>query len=198
MSALFLVVALMPTPIVAMLFLVLSLMPRTVMSSFLHSIHKDPTLCGISDEIGATNCASTGRQELGIASGRDELLVPTRRRHVYSAHLDYGNMAAKWYAPPRPHSPAMLETSCPIVVPPTDLSGPPLGTVVSAGRFRHCSISDESRLAGYWTLIVADGDTAAHLTTLPRHHDATGVETDLDACKDRFALDNREGDPTTW
>ena len=92
----------------------------------------------------------------------------------------------------------MLETSCPIVAPPTGLSGPPLGTVVSGGRFHYCSIADESRLASYWALIVADGDTAAHLTTLPRHHDATGVETDLDACKDRFALDNREGDPTTW
>ena len=95
MSALFLVVALMPTPIVAMLLLVLSVMPRTVMSGFLHSIHKDPTLCGISAEIGATNCASAGRQELEIASGRDELRVPTRRRLAYSAHPGYDSTVAK-------------------------------------------------------------------------------------------------------
>ena len=100
--------------------------------------------------------------------------------------------------PPRTHSPAMFETSCPIAVPPTGLSGPSLGTVVSGGCFRHCSIADASQLASCWVLIVAGGDTAADLTILPRHHDATGVETDLDACNDRFALDNREGDPTTW
>jgi len=65
------------------------------MSGFLHSIHKVPTLCGISDEIGVTHFASAGRQELGIASRRDELRVPIHRRHVSSAHLDHGSVAAK-------------------------------------------------------------------------------------------------------
>lgn len=100
--------------------------------------------------------------------------------------------------PPRTHPPAMLETSCPIAVPPTGLSGPSLGTVVSGGCFRYCSIAGRSQLASYWVLIVAGGHTAADLTILPRHYDATGVEIDLDACNDRYALDNREGDPTTW
>jgi len=95
MSALFLVIALIPTPIVVLLLLVLSVMPRTVMSDFLHSVHKIPTLGGISDEIGVTHFASAGRQELGIASRRDELRVPIHRRHVYSAHLDHGSVAAE-------------------------------------------------------------------------------------------------------
>jgi len=99
---------------------------------------------------------------------------------------------------PRTHSPAMPETSCPIAAPPTGLSGSSLGTAVSGSCFRYCSIVDGSQLASYWALIVADGDTAGYLTILPRHHSVTGVEIDLGACNDRFALDNREGDPMTW
>lgn len=95
MSALFLVIAMIPTPIVVLLLLLLSVMPRTVMSGLLHSIYRVPTLCGISDGIGATHCASAGRQELGIAPGRDGLRVPIHRHHVYSSHLDHGSMAAE-------------------------------------------------------------------------------------------------------
>ena len=98
---------------------------------------------------------------------------------------------------PRTHSPAMVETNCPVAAPPTGLSGPSLDTAASDGCFRCWSTADGSQLASCWVLIVADGDTAAYLTILPRHHNVTGVEIDLDACNDRFALDNREGDPTT-
>jgi len=95
MPALFLVVVRILTPIVGLLLPVLSMMPRTVMSGFLHSVHKVPTLCGISGEIGATHCALAGCQEVGIASGCDKLRVPTRRRRVCSAHPDHGSMAAE-------------------------------------------------------------------------------------------------------
>jgi hypothetical protein len=186
-----------PTLIVVLVLPVLSVMPRTVMSDFLHCIHKVPTLCGISDEVGVTHCASADRQELGIVSGRDELRVPTRQCCVYSARPDHGSMAAKRCVCPRTHCPATLETSCPIAAPPTGLSGPSLGTAVLGSCFRYCSIADGSRLASYWVLIAVDGDTAAYLTILPRHHDVDGVEIDLDACNDRFALGNRESDPTT-
>jgi len=98
---------------------------------------------------------------------------------------------------PGTHSPAMLETTCPIVAPPTGLSGPSLGTAVSGSCFRYCSIADGSQLASYWVLIVANGGTAAYLTILPRHHDVNGAEIDPDVCNDRFALEKREGDPTT-
>jgi hypothetical protein len=152
--------------------------------------HKVPTLCGISNEIGATHCASAARQELVIVSGHDEPRVPTHRRRTYSSHSDLGSMAAKWCACSRTHSLPKSETSCPTAAPPTGLSGLSSGAVVLSSCSHYCSIADGSWLASYWVLIVADGDAAAYLTILPRPRNVSGVEIDLDAYDGRFAWNN--------